>query len=321
MAREKAEAEQKAKDEAQRFLAEQKAEEERRARMEAERLAVLKAEEERFAREKAEAEQKTEEERIAKAKLDADRLAAEKLHAAETTKVVPEKTVRPQSARQQRSILKWAIIGSIVLCGLATGTLGASYLFSLIAKTPTSTPTMLASITEPSLASVPTQENPSPTQETYNDPFAYCTAIGTIDAPDARYAGPLISDEIIDGYKAAAGITASTDTESTEYFKKTTIWRCMDNQVYACNFGANLACDSKANTDQTPSLAMEEWCKANPDDDFIPLFVTGHDTIYSWHCVKDAVEVLEQIAEVDAAGYLANIWYPITPATSPSSVP
>jgi Tol biopolymer transport system component len=153
-------------------------------------------------------------------------------------------------------------------------------------------------------------ENATPLPKTYSDPFAYCAAVGTIDTPDARYTGPQISDEIINGYKIAAGLQAST--EPMEMFRETTIWRCMDSQVYACNFGANLPCDSKANTDKTPSQAMEDFCKANQDSDFIPMSVTGHDTIYSWHCVKGTPEVLEQIANVDAAGYLANIWYPIS---------
>jgi hypothetical protein len=152
-------------------------------------------------------------------------------------------------------------------------------------------------------------------QKTYSDPFAYCAAVGTIDAPDARYTGPQISDAIIQGYKTAASLESST--EPMDMFKKTTIWRCMDSQVYACNFGANLPCDSKANTDKNPTPEMGEYCKANPDSEFIPMSVTGHDTIYSWHCVKDAPEVLDQIETVDAAGYLAQIWYPIKPGSNP----
>jgi hypothetical protein len=41
--------------------------------------------------------------------------------------------------------------------------------------------------------------------------------------------------------------------------------------------------------------------------------ITGHETIYSWHCVKDVAEVLDQTDTVDAAGYLERIWYPINP--------
>jgi hypothetical protein len=156
------------------------------------------------------------------------------------------------------------------------------------------------------IAPLPTATNSSPAQETYSDPFAYCAAIGTIDTPDARYTGPHITDAIINGFKTAAGLESST--EPMEMFQKTTIWRCMDHQVYACNFGANLPCDSKANTDKTPTQAMGDYCKVNPDSDFIPMSVTGHATIYSWHCVKDTPELLNQIAKVDAAGYLANIW-------------
>ncbi len=158
---------------------------------------------------------------------------------------------------------------------------------------------------------------PAPVQKTYSNPFAYCAAVGTIDSPDARYTGPQITDEIINGFKVAAGLEAST--EPMEIFKKTTIWRCMDNQVYACNYGANLPCSSKANVEKTPSPAMEDYCKANQDSDFIPMSVTGHSTIYSWHCVKDTPELLDQIEKVDAAGYLAQIWYPIQPNTNPKT--
>jgi len=154
-----------------------------------------------------------------------------------------------------------------------------------------------------------------PTPVTYSDPFAYCMAVGTIDAPDARYTGPQISDEIVNGFIVAAGLQASS--EPLDMFKQMTIWRCMDGQVYACNFGANLPCDSKANTDKNPTPEMADFCKANPEVDFIPMYVTGHNTIYSWRCVKGAPELLEQIAQVDAAGYLANIWYPILPSANP----
>lgn len=145
--------------------------------------------------------------------------------------------------------------------------------------------------------------------EMYSDPFEYCAAVGTVDAPDERYTGPQVSDEIIQGYIAAAGLEAST--EPMEMFKQTTIWRCMGGQVYACNFGANLPCDAKANTDRTPTQAMKEYCQANPGAEFIPMSVTGRETVYAWHCAQQTPEALEQAAQVDAAGFLANIWYAI----------
>ncbi len=148
--------------------------------------------------------------------------------------------------------------------------------------------------------------------ETFDDPFTYCAAVGSIDAPDARYAGEAVPDVIIEGFKKVAGVEGST--EPMEQFKKSTIWRCMGGKLMACNFGANLPCDSKANIDQTPSQAMQDYCAENTNSEFIPMSVTGHDTIYSWQCVEGSPKLLDQVAEVDAAGYLANIWYEITPA-------
>jgi hypothetical protein len=150
---------------------------------------------------------------------------------------------------------------------------------------------------------------PAPVIQTFADPFAYCASIGRIDQPDARYTGPKITDEIVKGYLQAAGI--EENAEYSDIYKQMTTWRCMDSKVYACNFGANLPCDSKANTDKNPTQAMAEFCQSNPGADFIPMSVTGHDIIYSFHCVKDKPELLEQIAQVDAAGFLANIWYAI----------
>lgn len=144
-----------------------------------------------------------------------------------------------------------------------------------------------------------------------SDPFVYCAAVGTADKPDARYTGVQVPDEVINGFKKAAGLEAST--EPMDLLRKTTIWRCMGGKVYACNFGANLPCDSKANTSRTPTQGMMDYCKANPNSDFLPMAVTGHDTIYSWHCVNEQPEVMQQVGQVDAAGYVQQIWYALQP--------
>ena len=128
------------------------------------------------------------------------------------------------------------------------------------------------------------------TQATYTDPFAYCSAVGTIDAPDSRYTGVPVPDAIIQGYLKAAGL--ENNGEPMELLQKSTIWRCMNKSVYVCNFGANLPCDSKADTNKNPTQAMQDFCKANPNAGAIPMSVTGHATIYSWGCVKDTPKLL-----------------------------
>jgi hypothetical protein len=165
--------------------------------------------------------------------------------------------------------------------------------------------------TPPSISletSVPTEIT---TQETFSDPFAYCAAVGQIDAPDTRYTGPKMTDELFKDYLISAGLDPNTDYP--DIFKQMTIWRCMDNKVYACNFGANIPCDSKANTDRTPTQEMIDYCQQFPDDEFIPMSVTGHAVIYSWHCVKDKPEILDQIDTVDEAGYQSRFWQMVEP--------
>ena len=152
---------------------------------------------------------------------------------------------------------------------------------------------------------------PTGNQATYTDPFAYCSAVGTIDAPDSRYTGDPLPASIIQGYLKAAGL--QNNGEPVELLQKTTMWRCMNKAVYVCNIGANLPCDSKADTDKNPTQAMQDFCKANQDADSIPMSVTGHSTIYSWGCAKDVPKLLNQIDQVDAAGYITNIWYELPP--------
>jgi hypothetical protein len=147
--------------------------------------------------------------------------------------------------------------------------------------------------------------------KTYSDPFAYCAAVGQIDTPDARYTGPKMSDTLFKDYLTAAKLDSNMDYP--DQFKQMTVWRCMDGKVYACNFGANIPCDSKANTDKTPTQAMVDFCKANPDVDFIPMAVTGHNVIFSWRCKGDVPEPGDPIDTVDAAGYQSSFWVALPP--------
>ena len=153
---------------------------------------------------------------------------------------------------------------------------------------------------------------PASTSTTIADPFAYCAAVGQIDAPDARYTGPQMSDALFKAYLKAAGLDQNRDYPDA--FKKMTIWRCMGGKLYACNFGANIPCDSKADTNKIPTQAMNDYCKQSPDSEFIPASVTGHTTIYSWHCDKNAPAILNQLGSVDAAGYQSYFWQVVEPA-------
>jgi hypothetical protein len=121
------------------------------------------------------------------------------------------------------------------------------------------------------------------TTTSFTDPFAYCAAVGTVDAPDSRYAGPRVPKAIARGLKKAF---ATPPTAPLTPFLKNSFWRCMDGKVYACTVGANLPCQEKADTSRTPTSAMAEFCRDNSEADNIPAFVTGRATVYTWRCTR-----------------------------------
>ncbi len=145
---------------------------------------------------------------------------------------------------------------------------------------------------------------------TYTDPFAYCAAVGTIDAPDARYTGPQVPDVVVQGLQAALQRPADTAPGG---LRTGSSWRCMEGQVYACWTGANLPCQEQANTSQTPTTAMADYCRANADAAMIPGFVTGGSTIYEWRCQNGVATPGRQVWQVDARGFIADIWHAISP--------
>jgi len=63
----------------------------------------------------------------------------------------------------------------------------------------------------------------------------------------------------------------------------TTVYRCAARRAMVCTAGANLPC-GKANSQRTPTAGVARGCRDSPNADYIPAFVTGHDTIYAWRC-------------------------------------
>jgi hypothetical protein len=148
----------------------------------------------------------------------------------------------------------------------------------------------------------------SAAEQRFDDPFAYCAAVGTIDPPDARYVGPRGSDAIAKGLEVALGMTEDAPLEP---FRERSTWRCMARKVYACTFGANLPCREKADISRTPTSGMSAFCRYNPSAGFVPIAVTGRATVYAWRCAGDTPAIQRQVTEPDASGYLADAWYEI----------
>ena len=139
----------------------------------------------------------------------------------------------------------------------------------------------------------------------YSDPFLYCAAVGTIDTPDASYTGDKMPEIIVQDMIDLGLVTADAPQE----IQQNAVWRCMNNSVWVCHFGANIPCTEKADLSQTPTPEMEDYCKANPTADNIPTATTGRATVYEWKCTDGKPEVGQQILKSDPQGFLSEFWY------------
>jgi len=146
--------------------------------------------------------------------------------------------------------------------------------------------------------------------KTYDNPFEYCKAVENIDAPGPEYTGAKVPEAITDSLRKVMGVSESMPPEM---FNDGTYWRCMDGEVYACNVGANLPCQDKADVSKEPNEGMLNYCGENPDAELIPMYASGRSTIYEWKCDNGTPEIVKQIAETDKAGYIKDIWYEIKP--------
>jgi hypothetical protein len=145
-----------------------------------------------------------------------------------------------------------------------------------------------------------------------NDPVAYCQAVGTIAAPDAKYKGPAVPDWMVAKAYPPEAIKAQKDAGMDP--KRAIVWRCASGAVLMCVQGNAPQC-GKASTSKTPTKAMQDYCAETPNADVIPLYVIGHETpmIYDWGCHGKEPIVKSQVFKVDAQGYPGELWQTVTP--------
>ncbi len=88
--------------------------------------------------------------------------------------------------------------------------------------------------------------------------------------------------------------------------QRQTVFRCAHGAVLACMTGANLNC-GKADS-STTNAGADAWCRANRDAPFIPMFATGHATIYRWRCDGLREIAGPRVQAVDGQGFAAANW-------------
>jgi hypothetical protein len=141
----------------------------------------------------------------------------------------------------------------------------------------------------------------------FTDPAAYCKAIGTIDEPDARYAGTGVPDWVLKPYFTAQDIAAARAQGRQPVYGVS--WRCVKGDVLVCQNAQTPSC-LKPDTDRTPSAAMQKFCEdGQGSSPVVPRVVTGTARMlaYEWGC-QGKVPVIVKETPLDAEGFVAADW-------------
>lgn len=85
-----------------------------------------------------------------------------------------------------------------------------------------------------------------------------------------------------------------------------TVYRCLNGKTLFCTTGANLACGKANLSGDLPGI--RGWCRDHRDSDTVPMFVTGHDTIYRWRCSGGTPLIVSTVRTVDSRGFLSQNW-------------
>jgi hypothetical protein len=105
------------------------------------------------------------------------------------------------------------------------------------------------------------------------------------------------------------------DAMTPEQVRRSTVCRCAAGRALVCNLGANLPC-GKADR-RSDLLAADAWCAKQPGSNFIPMYVTGHETIYRWRCNGTKAATIGAPLETDRQGFISRYWKAVGGATQP----
>ncbi|OEO32891.1 hypothetical protein VW23_009340 [Devosia insulae DS-56] len=127
--------------------------------------------------------------------------------------------------------------------------------------------------------------------ETYDDPFAYCRAVGTIDYVDNRYSGPAT----VTAMTSALLIPASSARDRVR-------WRCFEGAVLACTSYIGPICDMAPTVQE-----MREFCERNPNVEQL-LAPSG-----TWACVDGKPQLPANASwPIDSRGFLPQGWIAVS---------
>lgn len=157
------------------------------------------------------------------------------------------------------------------------------------------TPAPAVEATAPAVT--PTRLAAVPAPDSYDDPSAYCRAVGTIDYVDNRYAGPAVTPEIANALLIPAGSP-----------RDRVRWRCFEGAVLACTSYIGPICDMAPTV-----MEMREFCERNPNVEQL-LAPSG-----TWSCADGKPQLPADARwPIDERGFLPMGWIKV-PSTEPAT--
>lgn len=168
---------------------------------------------------------------------------------------------------------------------------------------------------EPELASTKSQAKPAPapaalavlpstpvaaatpatSSGSYSDPFAYCSAVGTIDHVDGRYSGPMTTPAI------ARTLSVPENTARDRVH-----WRCANGTVMACTSFIGPICDVSPSVEE-----MRAYCAQYPS---APQLMAPGGV---WSCVDGKPQLPEGASwPIDSRGFRTDSWFVVNPPTA-----
>lgn len=136
------------------------------------------------------------------------------------------------------------------------------------------------------------ESNVAPAGGTFDDPFAYCSAVTTIDYVDSRYSGPRFTAAIAEALRVP--LQSAPDRVS---------WRCVDGAVYACASFDWPVCAMTPTAEE-----MLDYCQSHPGAARL-LAPNG-----TWSCEGTRPRLPEGASwPVDARGFFPRAWIRVPP--------
>jgi hypothetical protein len=141
------------------------------------------------------------------------------------------------------------------------------------------------------------------------DPYAVCKASPDLDQP---VTAERVSRQTLT--RMAKALDLDIPARELPGMRKAFYWRCMHGDVYVCYVGANIPCWDKADTRRTNEGATR-WCAEHPDDDMVPAYATGHETVWLWGCAGSQAVIRKTDVQLDPRGFLVQQWSRLEPPT------